>query len=114
MKQVNVYPIGTEVWYFDPILEGDCEIKQSIILGSFVHKSEGSLFYFLLDKQVEGYAVRDNEADAIKQRDDFLAYREQLLQANAENKVRFNELRKGTIFPEYSVDNLPTTGDENE
>ena len=70
MKQVNVYPIGTEVWYFDPILEGDCEIKQSIILGSFVHKSEGSLFYFLLDKQVEGYAVRDNEADAIKQRDD--------------------------------------------
>ena len=22
MKQVNVYPIGTEVWYFDPILEG--------------------------------------------------------------------------------------------
>ncbi len=114
MKQIDVYPIGTEVWYFDPVLEGDCEIKSSIVLGSFVHKSEGSLFYFLLDKQVEGYAVSNTEDGAIEQRNKFLEYRERLLQASAENKVRFNELRKGTVFPEYSIENLSKTGEEDE
>lgn len=111
MKQIDVYPIGTEVWYFDPVLEGDCEIKSSIVLGAFVHKTEGSLFYFLLDKQVEGYAVSNTEDGATEQQHKFLEYRKQLLQANTENKVRFNELRKSTVFPEYSIENLPKTGE---
>lgn len=114
MKQIDVYPIGTEVWYFDPVLEGDCEIRKSIILGSFVHKSEGSLFYFLLDKQVDGYAVSDTEEGIQILRRAFLNYREKLIEANNENKKRYNIIREGTLFEEYKVDNLPTEDSLNE
>lgn len=114
MQIIKTLPIGTEVYYFDPVLDGECEIKKSIILGSFVHKSEGSLFYFLLDKQVEGYAVSDTEDGIQILRRAFLNYREKLIEANNENKKRYNIIREGTLFEEYKVDNLPTEDSINE
>lgn len=107
MKTIDTYPIGTEVWYFDPSLEGDCPIKKSVVLGSFINKQEGELFYFLLSKQVEGYAVYDTEQEARTMRDVFFLYREKLIKANEENRERFNELRKGSVFEDYKIDNLP-------
>lgn len=114
MKTIDTYPIGTEVWYFDPSLEGDCPIKKSVVLGSFLHKNEGQLFYYLLDKQMEAYAVWDSEQRAREMRDVFMLYREELLKANAENRERFDKVRAGTVFSEYNVDNLPTEESLNE
>lgn len=114
MKIVNTYPIGTEVYYFDPMLEGDCEIKKNIVLGSFVHKSEGELFYFLLGKQVEGYAVYDNEQEAKEMRDIFMLYRKELLKANEENKKRFAKVRNGKVFEEFDINHLPNEEDLNK
>ena len=107
MKTIDTYPIGTEVWYFDPSLEGDCPIKKSIVLGSFINKQEGELFYFLISKQVEGYAVYDTEQEARTMRDVFFLYREKLIKANEENRERFNEMRKGSVFEDFKIDNLP-------
>lgn len=114
MKIVNTYPIGTEVYYFDPMIEGDCEIKKSIVLGSFVHKTEGELFYFLLGKQVEGYAVYDNEQEAKEMRDVFMLYRKELLKANEENKARFAKVRNGKVFEEFDINHLPSEDDLNK
>lgn len=114
MKIIEAYPIGTEVWFFDPVLDGEMPIKKSVVLGSFVHKTEGELFYFLLGKQIEGFAVYDNEADAMQMRDVFYLYRDKLLEANKENKIRFDKVREGCIFDEYKVDNLPTEESLNE
>lgn len=114
MKIIETYPIGTEVYYFDPMIEGDCEIKKSVVLGSFVHKSEGELFYFLLGKQVEGYAVWDTEQKAKEMRDIFMLYREELLKANEENKKRFANVRNGKVFEEFDINHLPSEDDLNK
>lgn len=114
MKTVETYPIGTEVYYFDPMIEGNCEIKKSVVLGSFVHKTEGELFYFLLGKQVEGYAVWDTEQKAKEMRDVFMLYREELLKANAENRERFAKVREGKVFEEFDVNHLPSEDDLNK
>lgn len=105
-RYVETYPIGTEVWYFDPELEGDCPIKKSMVLGSFLHKNEGELFYFLLDKQVQGYAVWDNELEAKQMRDVFILYRAELLKANEENSKRYKDLRCSSIYDEYNINRL--------
>jgi hypothetical protein len=107
MKTVDTYPIGTEVWYFDPSLQGECPIIKSIVMGSFMNKQEGELFYFLLGGQIEGYAVWDSEQKAREMRDVFFLYRDELIKANEENKVRFNKMRDGHVFEEYQIDNLP-------
>ena len=114
MKIVNTYPIGTEVYYFDPMLEGDCPIKKSVVLGSFLHKNEGELFYFLLGKQIEGYAVYDTEQEAKEMRDVFMLYRKELLKANEENKARFAKVREGKVFEEFDINHLPSEDDLNK
>lgn len=111
MKIVEAYPIGTEVWYFDPSLQGECPIKKSVVLGAFLNKQEGELFYFLLSKQIEGYAVWDSEEKAREMRDVFFLYRDELIKANEENKVRFNKVREGSVFADYAIDNLPEEED---
>ena len=107
MKTIETYPIGTEVWYFDPSLQGECPIIKSVVMGSFMNKQEGELFYFLLNGQIEGYAVWDSEEKAREMRDVFFLYRDELIKANEENKVRFNKMRDGHVFEEYQIDNLP-------
>lgn len=111
MKTIDTYPIGTEVWYFDPSLQGECKIKKSVVLGSFINKQEGELFYFLLNGQIEGYAVWDSEQKAREMRDVFFLYRDELIKANEENKVRFNKVRDGSVFEDYAIDNLPEEED---
>ena len=103
---IHTMPIGTEVWFFDPDLTSECPVQKSMVLGSFVHKTEGEIFYFLLDKQIPSYAVYETEQRAKEMRDVFMLYREELLKANEENKKRFDELRKGTLFPTFTTDNL--------
>lgn len=103
---IHTMPIGTEVWFFDPNLTSECPVQKSMVLGSFVHKTEGEIFYFLLEKQIPSYAVYETEQRAKEMRDVFMLYREELLKANEENKKRFDELRKGTLFPTFTVDNL--------
>ena len=107
MKTIETYPIGTEVWYFDPSLQGECPIIKSVVMGSFMNKQEGELFYFLLNGQIEGYAVWDSEEKAREMRDVFFLYRDELIKANEENKVRFNKMRDGHVFEEYQIDILP-------
>lgn len=103
---IHTKPIGTEVWFFDPDLTSECPVQKSLVLGSFIHKTEGEVFYFLLEKQIPSYAVYETEDEARKMRDVFMLYREELLKANEENKKRFDELRKGNLFPTFTVDNL--------
>lgn len=106
MKIVDTYPIGTIVWYFEPELGGECDVKKSVVLGSFINKQEGELFYFLLDKQVQGYAVWDSEQKAREMRDVFMLYREQLLKANEENSERYKKMRKDSLFKDYEINEL--------
>lgn len=100
---VKTYDIGTRVWWFSPMLNESPEVKEGMVLGSFVHRGEGELFYHLTgthDAQ-PAYAVCDSE-DGIKERvADFEKYRKFLLEANEANHKRFDELREGFLFPEY-------------
>ena len=108
MKIVNTYPIGTEVYYFDPILEGDIDIYKSVVLGCFVHKNEGELYYQMISKQAPAWCVSDTEEGIEILKRAFLNYREKLHEANAANQIRYNRLRDGTLFEEFKVDVLPS------
>lgn len=107
MKIIKTLPIGTDVWYFDPVLDGDIKVIKSVVLGCFINKNEGELYYQMIDMQAPAWCVSDTEEgiDILKRA--FLHYREQLINANNENKSRYNAIRDGTLFDEYKVDNLP-------
>ena len=117
MKTITNLPIGTEVYYFDPVLDGEIEIFKSIVLGCYVNKNEGELFYQLVNNHAPAWSVSDTlEGIQILKRA-FLYYREKLQMANAANKVRYNEMREGTVFEEFDVNHLPMEekiGDEDD
>lgn len=104
----DVIPIGTEVYYFEDVLNGECPIIKSMVLGVYIHKNYGEVYYYLLNKDVPGYCVAETLEGAMQQRDAFLKYREILLKANEETKKEYNKLKVGKIYEEYSVDNLPS------
>lgn len=108
MKTITILPIGTEVYFFDPLLEGDLEIFKSIILGCYVNKNEGELYYQMISRPAPAWCVSDTLEGVEILKRAFLHYREKLQMANAENKVRYSELRNGTVFDEYKADVLPT------
>ena len=110
MKEIKTYPIGSEVYYFDPTIKGDLEIKKSIVIGVFVHKSKGELYYTLLDHAVEAYAVRLTKKGAEEQRDLFEFVRKQLLEEEEKHQERMSTLWGGDVYPEFGVDNLTTEG----
>jgi len=116
MKTVETYPIGTEVYFFDPLLEGDVEILKSVVLGSYVNKNEGELYYQMISRPAPAWCVSDTiEGIEILKRA-FLNYREKLHEANNENKKRYNSLRGYALFDQFKVDALPEEekiGDEN-
>ena len=113
MKEVNAYPIGSEVWYFNPTLHGDLEIKKSIVIGTFMHKSRGELYYTLLSEAIEGYAVRLTKKGAEEQRDKFDEIRKELLAQEEKHQERMTELWGTDRYEEYGIDNLPTEGGLN-
>lgn len=110
MKEIKTYPIGSEVYYFDPVIKGDLEIKKSIVIGAFVHKSKGELYYTLLDHAVEAYAVRLTQKAAEEQRDMFEEVRKQLLEEEEKHQERMKTLWGTDVHSEFGVDNLPTEG----
>ena len=117
MKTITALPIGTEVYFFDPLLEGDLEIFKSVVLGSYVNKNEGELYYQMISRPAPAWCVSDTLEGVEILKRAFLHYREKLQTANTENKVRYNELRDGTVFDEYKADGLPTEkkiGDNND
>jgi hypothetical protein len=107
MKTIKTLPIGTEVWYFDPVLNGDIEIIKSVVLGSYINKNEGELYYNMISNHAPAWCVSDTEEGIQILKRAFLNYREKLHEANAQNKQRYNTIREGTLFEEYEVDNLP-------
>lgn len=107
MKIVKTLPIGTEVYYFDPILNGEIELFKSVVIGCFMNKNEGELYYQMINKQSPAWCVSDTKEGIEILRRAFLNYREKLQMANAANKVRYNELREGCLFEEFDVNNLP-------
>lgn len=117
MDIVKTLPIGTEVYYFDPTLDDEIEIFKSVILGCFINKNEGELYYQMINKQSPAWCVSDTKEGIEILKRAFLFYREKLRMANAANKERYNELRKGTLFDKYKVDVLPLEvkiGEEDE
>lgn len=113
MKEVKAYPIGSEVWYFNPTLHGDLEVKKSIVIGTFMHKSRGELYYTLLKDAVEGYAVRLTQKGAEEQRDRFAEIRKELLEQEEKHQERMAALWGEDRYEEYGIDNLPTEGGLN-
>lgn len=117
MKTIETYPIGAEAYYFDPVLDGEIEVFKSVILGCYVNKNEGELYYQFVNNHAPAWSVSDtNEGIEILKRA-FLNYREKLHEANKENKKRYNALREGTVFEEFDVNNLPMEekiGDDND
>ena len=107
MKTIETYPIGTEAYYFDPVLDGDLEIFKSIVLGCYVNKNEGELFYQFTNNHAPAWSVSDTKEGIEILKRAFLYYREKLHIANAANKVRYNDMRKGTVFEEFDVNHLP-------
>lgn len=110
LQKVMVYPIGTRVFYFVPTWNAEPEIKESVVLGAFVHKSRGELHYNLVNEAVEAYAVRDTREGIEEQHKKFMEVREKLLAAHEEHKAREKELWGYQIYPDYSVDNLTEEG----
>ena len=107
MKTIITMPIGTEVYYFDPVLDGEIEIFKSVIIGCYINKNEGELYYQLVNNHAPAWSVSDTlEGIQILKRA-FLYYREKLQMANAANKVRYNEMRGETVFEEFDVNHLP-------
>ena len=112
MKEVKVYPIGTKVFYFSPSWQGELEIKESVVIGCFMHKSKGELHYNLIKESVEAYAVRLTREECEHQLAKFLDLREKLYEANRQHNERLDELWGDDIHPEYSIDNLGGEDDE--
>lgn len=98
------YEIGTKVYYFDPVREGEIKVKESIVYGAFIHKQEGELYYFLEDKECPAYAVAPIKGMIDEQLKAFMEYREKLAEANKANQERYRALRSGYIFPKYSAE----------
>lgn len=98
------YEIGTKVYYFDPVREGEIKIKESIVYGAFVHKQEGELYYFLEDKECPAYAVAPIKGIIDEKLEAFIEYRTKLAEANKANQERFRALRSEYIFPKYSAE----------
>lgn len=113
MKEVKTYPIGSEVWYFNPTIHGDLEVKKSIVIGAYLHKSKGELYYTLLNVAVEAYAVRLTKKGAEEQRDKFEEIRKELLKQEDEHQERMSALWGEDRYEEYGIDNLPTEGGLN-
>lgn len=107
MKIVKTLPIGTEVWFFDPVLNGDIEIIKSVVLGSYINKNEGELYYDMISNHAPAWCVSDTEEGIQILKRAFLNYREKLHEANTQNKARYNVIRDGALFDEYKVENLP-------
>lgn len=107
MRIIETLPIGTEVWYFNPVLDGDIDIIKGIVMGCFINKNEGELYYQLINMQTPAWCVSDTKEGIEILRRAFLNYREKLIEANKENKKRYNVIREGALFDEYKVDNLP-------
>lgn len=112
----ELIPFGSEVYYFDPVLQGEMPIIKSMVIGAFVHKGQGELYYDLLSKQVPAYCVFETLEGAKQQRVAFEEYRKILLKANEDTKKELDKLKSGKLFDEYSVDNLPSEEkvEENE
>jgi hypothetical protein len=108
MRIPETIPAGSEVYYFDAVLQGDMPIIKSLVLGYFLHKQEGELYYCLLNKQVPAYTVASTLEGARQQRAAFEEYRKILLKANEDTKKELNKLKEGKMFAEYSVDVLPS------
>lgn len=114
MKTIKTMPIGTDVWYFDPVLDGDIKIIKSVVLGCYINKNEGELYYDMISNHAPAWCVSDTEEGIQILRRAFLNYREKLHEANMQNKARYNAIREGTLFDEYKVGNLPEEKGEND
>lgn len=110
MKTIETYPIGSEVWYFNPTVHGSLEIKKSIVIGCFLHKSKGELYYTLLNEAVEAYAVRLTQKGAEEQRDKFEEIRKELLEQEDRHQERMTELWGEDRHEEFGIDNIPNEG----
>lgn len=108
MRIPEMIPFGSEVYYFDAVLKGEMPIIKSMVIGAFIHKNEGELYYDLISKQVPAYCVSETLEGAKQQRAGFEEYRKILLKANEDTKKELNKLKVGKLFEEYTVDNLPS------
>lgn len=113
MQEVKAYPIGSKVYYFVPTWQGDLEIKESIVIGMFLHKTRGDLYYQLVNEAVEAYAVRLTKKGAEEQMEKYKEIREKLYAANDEHQKRMDELWGEDVYSDYSIDNL-TKGETDE
>lgn len=101
---VEHIPIGSAVFYFDPVRTGKLEIKQSYVFGVFMHKSEGELYYFIEEKECPAYAISSTMEECDEKLKAFDEYRTKLVRATEENQERFRALRKEVIVPEYAIE----------
>lgn len=108
MRTPEMIPFGSEVYFFDPVLHGDMPIIKTVVIGAFIHKNEGELYYDVISKQVPAYCVFETLEGAKQQRAAFEEYRKILLKANETTKKELNKLKAGKLFDEYIVDNLPS------
>lgn len=108
MRTPEMIPFGSEAYFFDPVLHGDMPIIKTVVIGAFVHKNEGELYYDVISKQVPAYCVFETLEGAKQQRAAFEEYRKILLKANENTKKELNKLKAGKLFEEYTVDNLPS------
>jgi hypothetical protein len=104
MQKIEHYNIGEKVFYFDPVREGEIEVKESVVYGAFVHKQEGELYYFLEEKECPAYATSTTKEDIDEKIKAFIEYREKLAEANKANKERFKALRSSYLFEEYTAE----------
>ena len=75
MRIPEMIPFGSEVYFFDPVLHGDMPIIKTVVIGAFIHKNEGELYYDVISKQVPAYCVFETLAGAQQQRAAFEEYR---------------------------------------
>ena len=98
---VKAYAIGTPVFYFDDKMQGELKIKESVIYGSFVHKTDGELFYFLESKESAAYLVSDSEEGIKEKLSKYEEYRTDLMEKTKNQIAKFAEFRKEFLHSDY-------------
>ena len=111
MTTVKHLPVGEEIYYFDPVREGEIKIDKGENLGAYIHKSEGELWYYTPTKEIPAYAAAATLEEIKQKAEMFLAYRAHLQAVQAEIQSKYRELRKDYIYPEFAIEQNKEQGE---
>lgn len=101
LRLISPMPIGTNVFYHSTNVEGEITISKGVVLGAFINKVDGELFYFVDNVQIPAYCVFESEETMNESLKTFDEFRKDLHERNALQIKLFKEFKKDFLFDEY-------------